>query len=471
MTDAPALSVPAGARSSRSWRDHSVRFAVVLAFADASIVVLALPQIVGQLDTTISHVTWVIMAYNVALIAGVVGYLAVGNRVTPARALLAGLLLFGAASIGCGLADSLELLVAMRCVQGFGGALLLCASLPLLAGASEPGESPTAGWAAAAAIGAAIGPAAGGLLTQLFDWRAIFLAQAPAAALAAAAVVAVPVRSFRTVDEDEAAPSRTGPVTANAALLLLSAGLIGALFLVVVLLIDVWRLEPAEAAAVVSAIPIATVLTNRLGRGRSPFATGMAGAALLALGLVLIGVVTHRQVPVVVVALALCGAGLGLAFTTLTAAAMSGRGHAFARAGRTVAARDAGLVLGLLVLTPIFVHDLDEAPGRALPPVAAAVIGAPIDNAVKAGLGAALLKSYRQTPQGQLPDLDPAFDQAREQADATTAAQLTELQRTIEDVIEREVTESFRRSLLVSAGFALLVLPLLALRLVQSRRP
>ena len=447
-----------------------MRFAVVLAFADASIVVLALPQIVGQLDTTISHVTWVIMAYNLALIAGVAGYLAAGRRISPPHALLGGIALFGLASIGCGLANSLELLVAMRCVQGVGGALLLCASLPLLAGASRAGDSATAGWAAAAALGAAIGPAAGGLLTQLFDWRAIFIAQAPAAAIAAAAVVAVPARSFRTDDEDHGAPSEMGRPVANAALLLLSAGLIGALFLVVVLLIDVWRLEPAEAAAVVSAIPLATLATNRLGRGRSPFATGIAGAILLAVGLVIIGSVTHRQVPAVVAALALCGAGLGLAFTTLTAAAMSGRGTAVTRAGRTVAARDAGLVVGLLVLTPIFVHDLDEAPGRAFPPVVVALYGSPLENETKDALGGALLKAYSSTPQGQLPNLDPAFDQFREQADAPTAAQLTTVQRNIESVIEREVTRSFRRSLLVSAGFALLVLPLLVLRLAQTRR-
>jgi len=448
-----------------------VRFAVVLAFADASIVVLALPQIVGQLDTTISHVTWVIMAYNLSLIAGVVGFLALGRGVNEARALLGGLMLFGAASIGCGVANSLEFLVAMRCVQGVGGGLLLCASLPLLAGASRQGESVTAAWAAAAALGAAIGPAAGGVLTQLFDWRAIFIAQAPAAAIAAIAVVAVPVREFRAVEEDTGERSETGPVTANASLLLLSAGLIGALFLVVVLLIDVWQLEPIQAAAVVSAIPLATVVTDRLGRGRSPIATGIGGALLLAAGLVGIALVTHRQVAVVTACLALCGAGLGLAFTTLTAAAMKGPGTALTRAGRTVAARDAGLVVGLLVLTPIFVHDLDEAPGKAIPAVASTVIGAPLDGPTKAALAGGLLKVYKETPQGQLPDLDPAFDPLRARSDPATAAQLTTVQSQIESVVEREVTHSFRRAFLYSAGFALLVVPLLAAVLLRARRP
>src|SRR5919199_401999 len=106
----------------RTWRDRTVRFAVGLAFADASIVVLALPQIVADLDTTISDVKWVIMAYNLALIAGVAAYLAGARRVRPRTSLLSGLALFGLASIASGAAGSLGFLVLMRCVQGAGGA-------------------------------------------------------------------------------------------------------------------------------------------------------------------------------------------------------------------------------------------------------------------------------------------------------------------------------------------------------------
>jgi MFS family permease len=456
--------------SRRPWREFSVRFAVGLAFADASIVVLALPQIVQQLDTTISHSTWVIMAYNAALIAVVLAFLAAGRRIHARAALLTGLCLFGVASLGCGLAGSLELLVAMRCIQGAGGALLLCASLPLLAGASRPGTSPMAGWAAAAAIGAAVGPAAGGILTELFDWRAIFIAQAPAAALAAAAVLAVPAASFREVTDDPEARGEIGPVTANVALLLLSAGLIGALFLIVVLLINVWLLSPATAAVVVSAIPLATVLVERGARGRSPTLVGGAGAVLLAAGLVVMALITERQLALAVVGLALCGAGLGLAFTTLTASAMSGSGSAVVRAGRTVAAREAGLILGLLVLTPMFVDDLGEAAGRALPPVTIALYTAPIPGETRDALIPDLLAAYGNTPEASLPDLEPAFDEARAKADPATDAELTALQAKIEAEVERAVTRSFRDSLLWSAGFAALVLPVLGLGIVLARR-
>jgi len=163
---------------------------VALASADASIVVLALPELVLQLHTSIAHVTWVIMAYNLALIVTAAAVIPFARRVASPRALLAGLALFGLASIGCGIADTMSDLLTVRCLQGVGGGLLLCASLPVLAGAARAGASPFTGWSAAAAIGVAVGPAAGGILTQIFDWRAIFLAQAPVAALAATLVYA-----------------------------------------------------------------------------------------------------------------------------------------------------------------------------------------------------------------------------------------------------------------------------------------
>jgi predicted MFS family arabinose efflux permease len=460
----------AGRWSGRSWQGLSLRLAVGLAFADASIVVLALPRIVDELHTSISAVTWVIMAYNLALIAGVLAYLAAQRRFGPRPALLTGLALFGLASIGSGAADGLGPLVAMRCLQGVGGALLLCGSLPLLAGASESGRSPAAGWSAAAAVGAAIGPAAGGLLTQAFDWRAIFFAQAPAAALATAAVVGARVRRSRMERTDAEAGGALDAATANAALLLLSAGLIGALFLVVVLLINVWQLAPAAAAAVVSAIPLATVIAERAGRSGPPIALAAGGAALLALGLAGIAFVPAGEVGLVVVALAVCGAGLGLAFTSLTAAALGGSGSATTRAGRTVAARDAGLVVGLLILTPIFVGDLNAAPQKAIPSVAGAVAAARVPNSVKSELGAELVKAYGATPQGSLPDLGPAFARVRKDAAGSTVRELGALQSELQSTIETTVTHSFRRSLLFSALFALLVLPVLGVRLAYARR-
>jgi MFS family permease len=108
--------------ATRGRQGLSIRIAVALAFADASIAVLALPQIIGEFDTTIRQVTWVIMAYNVGLIVAVVPIVFAARRLPSGPALVAGLTVFGLASIGCGLAESFGWLVALRCVQGVGGA-------------------------------------------------------------------------------------------------------------------------------------------------------------------------------------------------------------------------------------------------------------------------------------------------------------------------------------------------------------
>jgi predicted MFS family arabinose efflux permease len=460
------------------WLRLSVSVAVALAFADASIVVLALPQIIERLHTSISHVIWVIGAYNLALIAGALAIIPMARRLTSRPALIAGLVIFGFASLGSGAANALGVLVAMRGVQGVGGALLLCASLSLFARAARPDEPPLGDWAAAAAIGAALGPAAGGLLTEVFDWRAIFFAQGPVAATAALAVIAAPALSPQESaerDKDLASPDpsagterpRAGldPATANIALTFLSAGLIGALFLVTIMLINAWGLTPLGAAAILSAIPVATVLTERATRGRSPVALGALGTVALAAGLTVLAVVSHRQLGWVVVALGLCGTGLGMAFPAFTLCALRSSGKPAARAARTVAARDAGIVIGLLILTPVFVHELNTASNRAVSQVASAVLTAQVPDDLKAQLAAGLLAANASAPQSRVPDIGPPFARVEAQASAPIRGTLVGLESRVQSQIERAVTDSFRRPLLYCTLFALLVIPLLAFRL------
>lgn len=468
------LTRPRRALSTRLWHILWVRLAVALAFADASIVVLALPQLVDHLHTSISHVVWVIVAYNLALIAGSLVILLLRRQLASTGALVAGLIIFGLASLGCGASNSLAALVPLRCVQGVGGALVLCASLPLFAGAARPGESPLYRWSAAAAIGAAIGPAAGGVLTEVFSWRAIFFAQAPVAALAAIAVLA---GRPRVAEELPAEPSPEtsrrravlDPLTANVALAFLSAGLIGALFLVVIELINGWLVTPIGAAAIVSTLPIATALAQRAVPGRFPVLSGAVGSALLAAGLFCLSQLTHRELGLVIVALALCGAGLGLGFLGLTAAALGGRGSATARAARTIAARDAGLVLGLLLLTPVFVGQLNAAPDQATQRAAGVLIISPLPTSVKLELAPKLQDAANNAPQSRPPDISPAFEQVAAGASPADRVHLAALERQINAIIQRSVTHAFRRPFLYAALLSLLVLPLLALRVWWTR--
>src|SRR5947209_19996163 len=97
--------------SARLWQNFWVRLSVALAFADASIVVLALPQIVNRLHTSISHSTWVIMSYNLALIVTSLAIVPLARRLPATPTLVAGLVVFRLASIGCGASNSLPALI------------------------------------------------------------------------------------------------------------------------------------------------------------------------------------------------------------------------------------------------------------------------------------------------------------------------------------------------------------------------
>jgi predicted MFS family arabinose efflux permease len=484
MTDQPRGPVPGGpiprggpanisARhsSARLWQNVTVRLAVALAFADASIVVLALPEIVIRLDTSISRVTWVIMAYNLALIVTAVAVIPFARRLDSTRALIAGLALFGLASIGCGVASSMSALVPLRCLQGVGGGLVLCASLPMLVSTVRPGASPLNGWSAAAAIGIAVGPAAGGVLTQIFDWRAIFLAQAPVAALGMTLVLVVrphPVNALS--DEADPRARALDPLTANAGLALLSAGLICALFLVVLMLIDAWLLSPIAAAAIVSTIPLATAIAQRRVRGSSPITLAALGAALVAAGLIGLSFVTHRALGLVIITLGLVGTGLGLAFPGLTTAALRSGGPAAARAAKTVAARDAGIVLGLLVLTPIFVTQLHQAPNQALPAATKAVLTASLASDLKFALAPGLVAAYKNAPESELPDFGPTFAQVRAHATPSQRTALRDLHSQLDSIVQRAATSAFKLPLRYGAIFAISVLLLLSLRHIRGKR-
>jgi predicted MFS family arabinose efflux permease len=448
-----------------------------LAFADASIVLLALPEIVARLHTSISHVVWVLVVYNLALIAGSLVVRLVPSRLPVEPLLIAGLLLFGAASLAAGLVSTLTGLLVARGFQGAGGAMLLCASLPPMARATVAGDpSPLRTWSAAAAIGAAVGPAAGGVLTQLFDWRAIFIAQAPFAVLAAIVVwqiartepahpeFADPVPADARTEGTALAGSATGAIRANLALMLLSAGLIGALFLSTLLLINVWGLSPIAAAGVLVVLPLMTAVTGRFARGLNPRVAAAVGSVAVAAGVAILALVTNRAVVLCVVALALAGAGLGVAFAALTEEALSTGPTMLARVANTIAARDLGLVFGLLVLTPIFVHDLGHVQNQVEHRVATVVRASSLSPPAELGLAVGLLNAAHSAPQSQLPDLDPTFHLV-EKLDPFETSTLRSLQPEIESIIRGVATKAFRSSLLGAAGFALLALIVVAVPL------
>jgi predicted MFS family arabinose efflux permease len=429
--------------------------AVAIAFADSSVVVLALPDLYARLHTTIEGVAWVVTAYNVALAVVALALVFVVHRRSAARIFMVGLVVFGLAAIACAAAGTLELLIVARSIQGAGGALVLAGSLPVLAVLTGSPARGAAVWTIAGTFGAALGPALGGVVTQLLDWRAIFAVQAPLAALGLIAAFAVP--TVTQLDEGWR-PSLARTIPANVCLGLLFGALVGVLFLAVLLVIDGWGYSPIGGAALVSVLPAATLASRPLARRLRPLEAACGGAALLAIGLVALGVLPSASVGYAVAALSVCGVGLGLAVPVLSNAAID-VGAGLARSGTlTIGIRHLGLVLALAVIAPILASSLPPAGRHATLQATAVLLDARIGLAKKVPVAVGVAEELRRARAGQVPDLAKPFDDHGAQHDHALAGARDTLLATV----ERIVTRAFRPAFLFSAALAVAALLLAA---------
>ena len=293
--------------------------AVGLAFADASVVALALPDLYGEFDTSIVGVSWVLTTY--ALVVAVVavpggpaapqGASAVAGRRRRRR-------------VRRGVARRRVRDVARRCCSSPAppGRRGDAAAGRLAAGARRhrPGrrrrlEPRRRWWALAGAVGAAIGPALGGILTQLFDWRAIFFVQAPIVAGALVVAIDPAARALRREGHLHGRPGtqRRDVIIANIGFALVFAALVAALFLGVLLAIEVWRYSPIRERrprqrapardAGRAPLPGRAVDRRRPRRGAPCWPSGSTGLAMI----------PGAQPLMAAAAFAACGAGFDLA--------------------------------------------------------------------------------------------------------------------------------------------------------------
>lgn len=449
----------------RRYRVPLLALTVGLVLADSAIVTLALPVILQRLHGTVPQIAWVLISFNLVLALSAVPAARICERFDPRPCCAAGIALFAASSAACAVAGSMNVLIVARCVQALGGAFALVGSLELLVDAR--GERRGVGWwIAAGVVGTAAGPVVGGLLTQAIAWQAIFVVQVPVAALA------VPAALSRAEDEGirparSPATERHRPALApNLALALLSAALTAALFLVVLLLVEGWRRSPAAAALTVSVIPLAAATARPLVRrmGATPDAEAVAGTILIAGGLVGLALPPSAHVGWTIAPQALIGLGLGMTVDRLTAAALRDRLPRAVHGGWTIAARHLGVVVGLLVLTPVFTADLQAARGPAQDAITAVILDAPLSAGDKVAVARALSDRLADE-QDQVPDLQPAFSSLSIAPSEQPA--VDRLERALDDQVQRAATRAFRDSFLVAGGIALLALVPLVLR----RRP
>lgn len=138
---------------------------------------VALPRIESDLQTSLAAMQWVINAYTLCMCALVLVGGATGDQLGRKLIFLIGVVIFTVASIACGLATGVAMLIAARAVQGIGAALLVPCSLALVGAAFDEKERGAAIgiWSGASAIASGVAPLVGGWLVDHLSWRAIFL--------------------------------------------------------------------------------------------------------------------------------------------------------------------------------------------------------------------------------------------------------------------------------------------------------
>ncbi len=154
---------------------------------DTTIVNVALPSLVHQLHASTSQLQWVVDAFNLLFAGSVLAFGSLSDRFGRKGMLIAGLSVFGLASLAGGLTDSPGQLIAARAVMGVGAAMVFPSTLSLLTNVFVDRRERALAiglWGAVTGAAIALGPIVGGWLLQAFDWRAIFFVMAPVAALA-----------------------------------------------------------------------------------------------------------------------------------------------------------------------------------------------------------------------------------------------------------------------------------------------
>jgi EmrB/QacA subfamily drug resistance transporter len=202
--------------------------AVFMGFLDVTIVNIAFPDIEASFpNTSLGGLSWILNAYNIVFAALLVPAGRLSDRVGRRRMFFLGIATFLAASVVCGAAPSVEVLVAARVVQAAGAAILVPTSLALMLPEFplEQRATATALWGATGAVAAAAGPSLGGVLVDATSWRWVFFVNLVIGAPALLAARRVLVRETR----DEHAgplPDAVGVVLLVTGVALLSLGIV-----------------------------------------------------------------------------------------------------------------------------------------------------------------------------------------------------------------------------------------------------
>lgn len=422
--------------------------AATLVLADASVVVLALPPILIDLNASVAGVAAIIGVYTLTL--GIA--LPVVARWRHSRRLNAiGMLCFAAVSAGCGLAPSLGPLIVLRGVQGVAGAAVLVAAFDLL-GAGRRDSDGGRIWLAAAVFGSAVGPTLGGALTQLLDWRAIFFVQAPLVAIAGLLCLGAP----RKVPEEPARSSVRDWISVRAACLaLLSAALTGVLFLLVLLLVSGWALRPLTAAGIVTVLPVAALIGTRIPGPHNQRA--IAGCLLVGGGVLTLAFIRLDSIGLTIAPQAVAGIGMGMALPAFAGGLLPERNST--ESARLLAIRHLGVTLALVVLAPIASAQLNKAVDNVQLRGVAEFLDAKLPPLEKIDLAQVATADLRTV--APRAELRKALDKGGADIKASDRAEYASIRTTTDQLLVNAVNSAFKPAFIVCAAMALLAAMLL----------
>lgn len=174
----------------RWWVLVALTFGILAVGLDMTILNVALPTLVADLNASMSELQWFVNSYNLVLAAALLPAGMLGDRYGRKKLLLFALVLFGAASVACAYSNSTGMLIAMRSILGLGAAFLIPLSLsvlPVLFSGKERTKAMMI-WATATMLGMPLGPIVGGWLLKHYWWGSVFLINIPLVIVALLAV-------------------------------------------------------------------------------------------------------------------------------------------------------------------------------------------------------------------------------------------------------------------------------------------
>jgi EmrB/QacA subfamily drug resistance transporter len=207
------------AEERRWWILLVLCFSLLVIVLDNSILNVAIPTIVRELDATNSDLQWIVDSYTIVFAGLLLTAGSLGDRYGRRPALQFGLAIFGLGSLLAALSGSADELIATRAFMGIGGAFIMPATLSIITNvfpARERGKA-IGIWAATAGVAVALGPLTGGFLLEHFYWGSVFLVNLPIVAVGLVAGV------FLIPDSKDPNPLRLDPVGAVLSIVGLSA--------------------------------------------------------------------------------------------------------------------------------------------------------------------------------------------------------------------------------------------------------